>query len=292
MSTDIYVERLYNEYIGKITDDENHWKHICRMIGKLYRYEFDNILLIYAQRPNATLVADYDSWKKVGRFVRRGEKGIKIYPTQAYASGSRYVFDIASTGGRDVRLEWEFSDDYVRDYAELISNENHLDWNLDSGTNVLKNRIKDFTKNTIREIIEEKFETQISELNTVTGTMVKPVVNKTQEQMAEIAYQSIVYAVCTRSGFDLSPKEQDLSTVVEIKDEEAVYRLGSLVCEVSCSVLRDFNQNLRCIRERREAYGRNQTDLSRGRGRTVISGSEIPGQGESESSQVLFEETE
>ena len=285
MSTDIYVERLYNEYIGKITDDENHWKHICRMIGKLYRYEFDNILLIYAQRPNATLVADYDSWKKVGRFVRRGEKGIKIYPTQAYTSGSRYVFDIASTGGRDVRLEWEFSDDYVRDYAELISNENHLDWNLDSGTNVLKNRIKDFTKNTIREIIEEKFETQISELNTVTGTMVKPVVNKTQEQMAEIAYQSIVYAVCTRSGFDLSPKEQDLSTVVEIKDEEAVYRLGSLVCEVSCSVLRDFNQNLRCIRERREAYGRNQTDLSRGRGRTVVSGSEIPGQGESESSE-------
>ena len=282
MSTDIYVERLYNEYIGKITDDENHWKHICRMIGKLYRYEFDNILLIYAQRPNATLVADYDSWKKVGRFVRRGEKGIKIYPTQAYTSGSRYVFDIASTGGRDVRLEWEFSDDYVRDYAELISNENHLDWNLDSGTNVLKNRIKDFTKNTIREIIEEKFETQISELNTVTGTMVKPVVNKTQEQMAEIAYQSIVYAVCTRSGFDLSPKEQDLSTVVEIKDEEAVYRLGSLVCEVSCSVLRDLNQNLRRIRERREAYGRNQTDLSRERGRTVISQSEIPGQGESE----------
>ncbi len=281
MGTDIYVDRLYNEFIHRITDDEKHWKHICRMIGKLYRYEFDNILLIYAQRPNATLVADYDSWKKVGRFVRRGEKGIKIYPTQAFVSGSRHVFDIASTGGKNVKLEWELSDEYIHDYAELISRDNNLDWDLSAGTNVLKKQIKDFTINAIREIIEEKFETQISELNTVTGTMVNPVVNKTQEQMAETAYKSIVYAVCTRSGLDLSQKEHDLSAVVEIKDEEAVYRLGSLVCEVSCNVLRDFNQNLRRIRERRIANGRNQTDLSRGRGRTVVSGSEVSGREQS-----------
>lgn len=282
MGTDVYVDRLYNEFIHRITDDEKHWKHVCRMIGKLYRYEFDNILLIYAQRPNATLVADYDSWKKVGRFVRRGEKGIKIYPTQAFVSGSRHVFDISATGGKNVKLEWELTDDMVYDLAELISTENHLEWDLNAGTNVLKNNIKDFTTDTIREIIEEKFETQISELNTVTGTMVKPVVNKTQEQMAEIAYKSIVYAVCTRSGLDLSQKEHDLSAVVEIKDEEAVYRLGSLVCEVSCNVLRDFNQNLRRIRERRDAHGRNQTDLSRGRGRNVVSGSEVSGGEQSE----------
>ena len=45
------------------------------LTGRLYRYEFDNILMIYAQKPHSTLVADYDTWKKVDRYVKRGSKG-------------------------------------------------------------------------------------------------------------------------------------------------------------------------------------------------------------------------
>lgn len=276
MSVDLYVNQCYREYIDKITQSADSWKHLSKLCGRLYRYEFDNILMVYAQRPGATLVADYDSWKKVGRYVKRGEKGIKIFPTRAFVSGARHVFDISSTGGKNIQLEWVLSDEYICEYADLLNRENGTNIDTNASLSVIKKEIKDFTKNRIREIIEEKSED--GKLNTVTGTIVNGSGNVTQGlTVEEMAYKSTVYAVCTRCGFDLNQEEQDLSQVVNIKGEDNVYRLGSLVCDVSCSVLREFNLNLRRIRERRIANGRNEDYLSRGEGRTAVSGHQISG---------------
>ena len=100
MGVDYTVERIYNEMIGKVTSSQDVWKKLLRLNGQLYRYEFDNILMVYAQRPGATLVADYDTWKKVGRYVRRGSKGIAIFPSRALKPYMRHVFDIGDMGGR------------------------------------------------------------------------------------------------------------------------------------------------------------------------------------------------
>lgn len=76
MSVNYKAKMIYDAAVENITKSEDVWKDICRMAGQLYRYEFQNILLVYEQRPGATLVADYDTWKKVDRYVRRGSKGI------------------------------------------------------------------------------------------------------------------------------------------------------------------------------------------------------------------------
>jgi antirestriction protein ArdC len=47
-------------------------------MAKFHRYSFGNILLIYVQRPTATHVAGFHTWKKLGRYVRKGESGIAI----------------------------------------------------------------------------------------------------------------------------------------------------------------------------------------------------------------------
>lgn len=49
-----------------------------RAMSQFHRYSFSNILLIMSQRPDATRVAGFRTWKRLGRFVRRGEKGIAI----------------------------------------------------------------------------------------------------------------------------------------------------------------------------------------------------------------------
>ena len=54
----------YREYLG--------------YMQKFHNYSFSNIILIAMQRPDATLVAGYDSWKRKGRHVKKGEKGIRI----------------------------------------------------------------------------------------------------------------------------------------------------------------------------------------------------------------------
>lgn len=77
MGVDMKVKAIYDSEIGNITRSEKNWKDVLKVAGQLYRYEFDNIVMVTAQRPpeKSTLMADYDTWKKVGRYVKRGAKG-------------------------------------------------------------------------------------------------------------------------------------------------------------------------------------------------------------------------
>ena len=47
-------------------------------IGRFHRYSLHNVLLIASQKPNATHIAGFRTWNELGRFVRKGEKGIMI----------------------------------------------------------------------------------------------------------------------------------------------------------------------------------------------------------------------
>ena len=96
MSVDYKVRQIYNVVIKEVTETQESWKSVLRLAGQIYRYEFDNVLMVYAQKPHATLVADFDTWKKVGRYVKRGSKGIAIYPSKALQPYMRYVFESAA----------------------------------------------------------------------------------------------------------------------------------------------------------------------------------------------------
>lgn len=119
MGVDYKVSQIYDAGMKQVVSSEKDWKSVCRLTGRLYRYEFDNILMIYMQRPNATLVADYDTWKdpRVGRYVKRGSRGIAIFPPRALKPHMRYVFDISDTGGRETRLTWELDEEKRQAYA-------------------------------------------------------------------------------------------------------------------------------------------------------------------------------
>ena len=104
MGADYQARQIYDAQIKDVTTSADKWKSILKLAGNLYRYEFDNILLIHAQRPHSTLVTDYDTWKKVDRYVMRGSKGIAIFPSRALNPHLRYVFDISDTGGRNRKL--------------------------------------------------------------------------------------------------------------------------------------------------------------------------------------------
>lgn len=267
MSVNYKAKMIYDAAVENITKSEDVWKDICRMAGQLYRYEFQNILLVYEQRPGATLVADYDTWKKVDRYVRRGSKGIAILPSRALQPYIRYVFDIGDTGGREQRLTWNLEGDNLKNY--LISEGVAVPAEADRKLQF--NLLKAFTKRQIRGIIKEDFAERMTQLNMLAGR----VITDHDEETPELAVQrlvtdSILYAVGTRCGFSLSSEEQDLSLIVNISGEDNIYALGSLVCDVSCTVLRSMNQSLTQMeRERRMHYG-NGNQLSQGRTRDAV----------------------
>lgn len=270
MGVDYKVSRIYDAGMKQVVSSAKDWKSVCRLTGRLYRYEFDNILMIYMQRPNATLVADYDTWKdpRVGRYVKRGSRGIAIFPSRALKPHMRYVFDISDTGGRETRLTWELDEEKRQAYAAYLGCENAGE------KEAALNFLKGFTENRIGVIMDSEFGERITELVHLAGTKRIFVDDETQEITAEEALKrSVVYAVFTRCSFDLSPEKQDFSFITAFTSEEEVYRLGSLVSDISCEVLRSIAKELTQT-ERSIAYGRN-VDVSRGRGRDALSQPDI-----------------
>ena len=264
MRVDYQVGALYDEGIKQVASSAENWKAVCRMTGRLYRYEFDNILMVYMQRPNATLVADYDTWKdpRVGRYVKRGSKGIAIFPSRALKPYMRYVFDISDTGGRNTRLTWELDEKNKEAYATYLGRKN------DSEKESAESFLKDFTENRIGVIMDSEFGERITELVHLAGTKRILVDDETQEITAEEALKrSVMYAVFTRCGFVIPSEKQDFSFITAFSSEEEVYRLGSLVSDISCEVLKSIAKELTQM-ERSIAYANN--DLSRSGGRDVV----------------------
>ncbi len=80
-SRDERVRQAY-ERMNRLLDelyDSDKFREYLRFVASMPRYSFHNQLLIFSQRPNATLVAGYKKWTEMGRHVMRGEKGIKIF---------------------------------------------------------------------------------------------------------------------------------------------------------------------------------------------------------------------
>ncbi len=271
MGVDYQARQIYDMQIRDVTTSADKWKSILRLAGNLYRFEFDNILLIYAQRPHATLVADYDTWKKVDRYVMRGSKGIAIFPSRALNPHLRYVFDIKDTGGRARNLTWDLKGNTLKELVDFLGFKGEASPTDATDRETLFSVIKDFTKKEIGVIMKEEFDEQMNELLQLTGSGITEYVQgesagqpKRQglPDMEELVERSILYTVGTRCGFDLSDEEQDFSQIVKFSDEEMVYRLGSLVCDVSCSVLRGINSNLKDMEQQKKlsAEGRTQYD--------------------------------
>ena len=271
MSADTKTSKLYDAAIDEVTASGQAWKSICRLTGQLYRYEFDNILMVYKQRPRATLIADFDTWKMVGRYVRRGSKGIAIFPSRALKPDMRYVFDISDTGGRESRLTWELDRNTVKAYAAWLREKEGAA--LPEGKESDKSFLKGFTERQIGVIMDSEFGGRITEFANLAGNKQITENGRAQEITAvEALKRSVMYAVFTRCGFDLPTEKQDFSFITAFTTEEEVYRLGSLLSDISCEVLRGIANDLKQMEERSIADGRDNIDVPRGSGRDAVPG--------------------
>lgn len=111
-------QRLQSAVEEIVSGDD--WKQMLKVASKFHRYSFNNHLMIFLQRPDATVVAGFNRWKSLGRFVKKGEKGIAIFAPCKYKTrveteegeektlqqvrGFRivHVFDISQTEGKDL----------------------------------------------------------------------------------------------------------------------------------------------------------------------------------------------
>ncbi|WP_270497208.1 hypothetical protein, partial [Hungatella effluvii] len=103
-----FYRQMADHVATQLTGSWQEWAGFLTTAARLYKYPFHEQLLIYAQRPDATACAEYDLWnEKMGRYVRRGSKGIALVDDSGDRPRLRYVFDISDTGTREhSRTPW------------------------------------------------------------------------------------------------------------------------------------------------------------------------------------------
>ncbi|MGO5336730.1 ArdC-like ssDNA-binding domain-containing protein [Bilifractor sp. LCP19S3_H10] len=75
--------KIIEEEVPRFFQSEK-WKNYLCFVSKFHKYSINNTILIFHQRPDASMVAGYQNWKKMGRTVNKGEKGIMIFVPTPY----------------------------------------------------------------------------------------------------------------------------------------------------------------------------------------------------------------
>jgi hypothetical protein len=111
----------------QVTQSMGDWTGFLSTAGRLYKYPFEEQLMIHAQRPDATACATYDYWNKpMNRYVKGGSKGIALLDNSGGKGTLKYVFDVADTedGRYNTRRPylWELKAEHEKHVVEALNN--------------------------------------------------------------------------------------------------------------------------------------------------------------------------
>lgn len=154
------ISELYERTCFAVTENPVNWQSFLKTAGRNFRLRFDEQLLIYAQRPNATAVLEIERWNGTfGRWVNRGAKGIAVFE-DADRSRQRLIhyFDISDTHesrySRPVPI-WEMRPEYEAEVIETLENTFGAVNDTTSIENVVKESIANAVEDNIADYISD-----------------------------------------------------------------------------------------------------------------------------------------
>lgn len=251
------VRELYEETIHWISESEDSWKNFLSCMGRLYQLDFLNTCMVYAQRPDASVLAGYDAWLEMDLPVARGSKGIAVFPSKIFGEGVTHVYDIQDVKGQGIRpWNWQVNGTNRRLLARELFPE------IYEQEKKFKNSLDAFTRTNVWFMIEEEDEIlkSLQKLAVLTGEGQEVKEN----QITEFLVNSVCYAVESRCG--IRDDTLDFSFICGFSEnEEVLYRTGRLVSHLSGRIVLQIARTMKNIDlERRQYYGRDRRNPVQG----------------------------
>ena len=252
----------------QITGSFQKWTAFLTTAARLYKYPYNEQLMIFAQRPEATACAEYDLWnKQMRRYVRRGSKGIALVDTSSDQPKLRYVFDVSDTsGGENSRRPylWE----YRQEHREVVSAalEQRFDVSGESG-------LADQLERVAAQLVDEYWHDNRRDIvGIVDGSFLEDYDEfNIGAAFRNAAVVSTTYALLSRCGMQPGDyfEHEDFLNVFDFNTPQTVAALGTAISQSSELVLRQIevtikNYEREKIAERSESHER--TDLHPQRG--------------------------
>ncbi len=122
----VEVRKIYKDTINEVLENTDTWLSFLKSASWNFKYNFDDQILIYAQRPNATACAEMTEWNnkvRPRRWVNKDSKGIAIYAKEGSELPLRFVFDVSDTHNyRNTPYKlWEIKSEYENEIIEELN---------------------------------------------------------------------------------------------------------------------------------------------------------------------------
>ena len=227
------LTELYQETQRSVTAPDQ-WRAFLASACRNYRLSFDEQLLVYAQRPDATAVLEIERWnRQFGRWVNRGANGIAVFDGEHNGKPRlKYYFDISDTHEarfpRPVPL-WTVREEYAPDIIETLENSfGELERKEDLGEALLS---------AAKNAVEDNMPDYLAELKTLTeGSFLEEL----DELNLEVEYRravqnSIGYMLLVRCGLDPSEyfEDEDFRDVLNFNTPQTLNALGVATGDIS-----------------------------------------------------------
>lgn len=232
------ITAMYEEICKEVARDRESWKEFLTTAGSNYKLRFDEQLLIYVQRPDATAVLEIEKWNNsFHRWVNKGAKGIAVFNEQ-YAGRQRlkYYFDVSDTHeGRNPRTVpiWNMKPEYEEDvigalegvYGELNNKSSLQSAIISAAENGAEDNMGDY----FRELLDSKTGSYLEDLDE------DNLIVRFRETVAE----SVSYLIGKRLGESSEADLYEFQWLSDFNTKETLEVLGHAVSDISEMGLRE-----------------------------------------------------
>ena len=233
------INEMASETLKEITQNGESWIKFLNTASNNYKYSFNEQVLIYAQKPNATACADIETWnKKLRRWVNKGAKGIVLLSMENGRNVLRHVFDISDTHSginKDFKL-WEIKPSYENGIIETLENS--------FGNLEVKSNLAEAIYSASINLVEDNYQDYLVDLKEVLdGSLLEGMQDIDLEgNFIVLLAKSISYMAMKRCGID--PTEHfnvsDFEMISSFNNKRVVSRLGAAISDIAEQELREI----------------------------------------------------
>lgn len=267
---------LYQRSVQEYTKTPDEWKGLLSCAARFYKRSFDNVVLIYAQKPNATQLATFDEWHddRIKRSINKGAKSIAVIDMKNPGASLKYLFDFMDTNGTEqsfrnfMRYHWELEEQYRPSLMRRF----HEKYNLTtSGIETCLYKLASIQAAQILPKYIGNFKVQ-EESSPLYGMPEEAV----KAEFQELVIESVAYTVFAKCGLSTELfEENSFERISQYHTLGMFMMLGSCTISLARQILKEIQLEIETIKSERSQIYENRTfdepQLQTGRGRDDVS---------------------